>query len=172
MRNELMLTFSLLSAIPLLPSTINVRTANIIMSSIPGVRAACNGVVDTGCSRFDGTLFYCECGLQNDRWTPHVRIEAQPRIYISSHAYLLHEFGHVFDFQYAMRLHAADIESHTFATRRECDTFSEETHNGFDNVLLDFRRTSMLRRDHQPGEPPHKSGAPRAGLRGSLPNGK
>ena len=160
-----------LVALPLLPSTINIRTANVFMSSVPGVRAACNGVVDTGCSRFDGTLFYCECSLQNERWTPHVRVEAQPRVYISSHVYLAHELGHVFDFQHAMRLHAADIESHTFATRRECDTFSEERHNGFDDVLLDFRRTSMLRRDHQLSEPLHKSGAKRAGLGGSLTNG-
>ena len=158
MRNELLLMFSLV-AMPLVSATINVRTANVIPASVPGVRAACNGVVDTGCARFDGTVFYCECGLQNDRWTPHVRIEAQPRIYISSQAYLGHELGHVFDFQYAMRLHAADIESHKFATRRECDAFSEETHNGFDNVLLDFRRTSMLRRDHQAAKPLQKSGA-------------
>lgn len=171
MRNELMLTFSLLSAVPLLPSTINIKTANVVMTSIPGVRAACNNAVDSGCSRFDGTLFYCECTLQNDRWSPHVRIEAQPRVYISSHAYLQHEFGHVFDFQYAMRLHAEDIESHSFATRRECDAFSEETHNGFDNVLLAFRRTSMLRRDHQAPEPPHKPGIQRAGLSGTSTNG-
>jgi hypothetical protein len=147
MRELLLVCF--LVAMPLASATINIRKPNVILSSIPGIRAACNGAVDTGCSRFDGTLFYCECGLQNDHWTAHVRIEAQPRIYISSHAYLLHEFGHVFDFQHAMRVHAAEVESHTFATRRDCDIFTEETHRGFDNVLFDFRRSTMLRRDHQ-----------------------
>jgi hypothetical protein len=148
MRNELMLACSLL-AVPLTGSVVNIRPANVMMSSGPGISAACNGAVETACTRFDGTSLDCSCARRGDRWSPIVRIDARPRMYLSNSMYLLHELSHVFDFKRAMQRHADDIESHSFPSLDACDDFAHETLLSFDEVLIDFRRTSMLHRDHR-----------------------
>jgi hypothetical protein len=130
-------------------STINIRPALIQTSSNAGVRAACNGAVDTACTRFDGTTLSCDCALDRGRWSPAVRIDAQPRMYLSHNMYLLHELAHVFDFRSAMVTYAAELERETFSTSSSCTTFVSEMRLGFGGVLLDFHRASMLRRDHQ-----------------------
>ena len=150
MRDELMLACVLLAA-PIDGSMVNVKPANVMMSSESGVRAACYGAVDTACTRFDGTTLACSCRLQGSRWSPLVRIDAQPRMYVSHSVYLLHELSHVFDFTRAMKLHAADIENHSFDSSGDCNEFLAETRQNFGEVLVEYRRASMLQRDHASG---------------------
>ena len=69
-------------------------------------------------------------------------------MYLSHNMYLLHELAHVFDFRSAMVTYAAELERETFTSSASCKTFVSEMSLGFGGVLLDFRRTSMLRRDH------------------------
>ena len=132
----------------LLASLVNVRPALIQTSSNQGVRAACNGIVETACTRFDGTTMSCRCALHGDRWSPVVRIYAQPRVYLSHSMYLLHELAHVFDFKSAMLAYAATIERETFPSSDACAGFVNEMRLGFGAVLLDYHDSSMLRRDH------------------------
>ncbi len=148
MRNELMLTCSLL-AVPLAGSMINMRPPKVMMNSLGGIRAACNDRVDTACTRFDGTTLECSCALHADRWLPQVRIDAQPRMYLSTSRYMLHELSHVFDLKQSMQLYADDIESRSFDSLDACDDFLSETREGFSDALVAFRRISMLRRDHE-----------------------
>ncbi len=149
MRTELVLTCCcLLSSMPAVSSTIVVRRANVTLTSGAAVKAACKKV-ETACTRFDAVELYCDCALTKGRWTPRVRIEVQPRMYITSLDYVSHEFSHIFDFKFAMEHHADGIEAHSFETYLGCDSFLGETRAGFTNVLLEFRRDSMMRRDHQ-----------------------
>lgn len=147
MRYELMLACCLL-AIPLEGSIVNIRPPRVLINSFGGVRAACNGLVETACTRFDGTTLDCSCAAHRGRWSPTVRIDAQPRMYVSNNTYVLHELSHVFDFVHAMRMHADAVESRSFDSLDACDEFLNETLEGFDDVLIEFRRTTMLLRDH------------------------
>ena len=150
MRNKLMLACCLL-AIPLDGSIVNIRPPRVLINSFGGVRAACKGLVDTACTRFDGTTLDCSCAVHRGRWSPIVRIDAQPRMYVSNNTYVLHELSHVFDFVHAMRVHADAVESRSFDSLDACDEFLNETLEGFDDALFEFRRASMLLRDHQLG---------------------
>ena len=131
-----------------LASIVNIRPALIQTGTNEGVRAACNGAVETACTRFDGTTLSCGCALHGDHWAPVVRIDAQPRLYISHSMYLLHELSHVFDFKSAMLAYAATVERETFPSSDSCDAFVNEMRLGFGEVLLNYHDASMLRRDH------------------------
>ena len=138
-----------LAVIFVLASIVNIRPALIQTSSNQGVRAACNGAVDTACTRFDGTTLSCGCALHGAAWSPVVRIDAQPRMYVSHSMYLLHELSHVFDFKNMMLRYAEGIERETFTSSDSCDVFVKEILLGFGDVLLDYHDASMLRRDHR-----------------------
>ncbi len=148
MRNELVLTCCLLSSLPAAASSVIVRRANVTLTSAVAVRAACKKV-ETACTRFEAVELYCECALKDDRWTPRVRIEVQPRMYITSLDYVSHEFSHIFDFKNAMERYADKVETRSFVSQVGCDSFLGETRARFTNVLFAFRRDSMMRRDHE-----------------------
>ena len=149
MRKGLLLTWSLLSSLPASASVILVHPAEVTLSSDRSVRSACHGTVDTACTNFEDAELYCVCAPKAGEWTPQVRITAQPRMYLSNGFYRLHEMGHIFDFENAMRGHAAEMEMRGFTSRTACEEFLAQQRLGFPTVLRGYVRTSMWLRDRK-----------------------
>lgn len=150
MRKELLVVCSLLVPIPLLGSSVVLSAARLTFLSDKSVRTACKGRVDTACTNFEDTELYCVCAMSPNGWTPRVRITAQPHMFLSHKMYQLHELSHIFDFEFHMRRHAAAIEARSFTDRSACDTFLTEQRLAFSDVLQEFVRASMMRRDGVP----------------------
>jgi hypothetical protein len=152
MKNELVLAccLSAAAAVPLSASTVNVRPAKVTVATGVAIRAAC-GQVDTACTRLDAVELYCDCIEHGDHWSPRVRVDVQPRMYISSVNYVVHEFSHLFDFKLAMVRNADAVESRVFASQLLCESFLGITRAAFPETLLAYRRESMRLRDHAEG---------------------
>jgi hypothetical protein len=129
-------------------SKVNIRSAKVTMVSSVAARAACV-TVETACTRFDAVELYCDCALKGGDWAPRVRIDVQPRMYVTSIDYVVHEFSHLFDFRNVMTRHADEIESHSFPTLSACEGFIGATRQKFPDALSSFRRESMKLRDHE-----------------------
>jgi hypothetical protein len=147
MRKGLLLTCSLLLSLPASASVVLIRPAAVTLSTSRSVRNACYDIVDTACTNFEDVELYCVCAPRVGGWAPQVRITAQPHMYLSSSFYRLHEMGHVFDFENAMRGHAAEMETRAFTSRTACDEFLAQQRLDFPTVLRGFVRTSMWLRD-------------------------
>jgi hypothetical protein len=145
MRKRFLMTCLVLLTLPASGSVL-IRTEVTFVSN-RSVRIACHGAVDTACTNFDDTNFYCVCALKDERWTPQVRITSQPHMYLSHTMYREHEQGHLFDFTRAMTHHAKEIETLSFSLRSGCENFIAEKRLGFPAVLRSYVRTSMRMRD-------------------------
>jgi hypothetical protein len=149
MRKGLLLTCSLLLSLPASASVVLIRPAEVTLSTDRSVRSACYGVVETACTNFEDADLYCICAPKAGGWAPQVRITAQPHMYLSNIFYRVHEMGHIFDFENAMKGHAAEMETRAFTSRTACEEFLTQQRLHFPTVLRGYVRTSMWLRDRK-----------------------
>jgi hypothetical protein len=146
MRRELLLTCTLLAPLPLIGATVSIASPHMTLISEENVRATCR-TVETACTTFERTQFTCACGRDGSHWSPNVSITTHPLMFISHRMYYWHEMGHILDFTQAMDQHAKEIESNSFESPIECESFAAEQRGAFAGVMRDVVRESTLRRD-------------------------
>jgi hypothetical protein len=146
MRTKLLLLSTLIAPVALYAGTVKIAPPHMEFRSSERVHAVCRSV-DTACTTFERTTFSCACELRESRWAPAVDIQSRPLTFISHGIYMEHEVQHVFDFQSAMRQHAAEIEQKAFQSQSECDAFASRQLEEFPAVMRAVVRASMVRRD-------------------------
>jgi hypothetical protein len=150
MSKRLLLGLLLAAPAELLGWTVAISTPNIVMLSDKHLRASCDGRVETACTTFADTELSCSCMRHGERWSAEVQITSRPHMILSNRMWLEHERTHVYDFEQAMRRHAAQIEGQSFDSSSACEAFGAETRGAFSSVMRQFVRESMRRRDGVP----------------------